>query len=128
MALTKQNIENEFPGGMCLIKEILKLIGEDSEREGLKDTPFRVVKSWTEIFGGYGMDPSEILSTFFEDNMQSMTDEIIICTNITFTSMCEHHMMPFSGICHVGYLPENRVIGLSKIPRLVECFARRLQI
>lgn len=105
--------------------DILIAIGEDPEREGLKDTPKRVVKSWGELYAGYKQDPAEILSTVFEDGA---CDEMVILKGIEFSSMCEHHMLPFIGVAHVGYLPKGKVVGLSKLARLVDCFAKRLQI
>jgi len=128
MKINKNIIENEFPKCMELIIQILKAIGDDPGREGLKDTPYRVVKSWKELFEGYKQNPKEILSAVFEDGMNVMTDEIVMCKNIPFFSMCEHHMLPFSGVAHIGYLPSKKVVGLSKLARLVDCFGRRLQI
>jgi len=128
MKINKNIIENEFPKCMELIIQILKAIGDDPGREGLKDTPYRVVKSWKELFEGYKQNPKEILSAVFEDSMNVMTDEIVMCKNIPFFSMCEHHMLPFSGVAHIGYLPSKKVVGLSKLARLVDCFGRRLQI
>lgn len=126
----KNKLEVRYPGAMGHVKEILRIIGENPEREGLRDTPARVVKSWTEIFGGYTKNVSEEIGTFFEEDLsQSQSDEIVICRNIQFYSTCEHHMIPFYGICHVGYLPGKKgVIGVSKLVRLVELYARRLQI
>jgi len=124
----KAALESDFPGGQELVRQILALIGDDPTREGLIDTPYRVVKSWLEIFSGYHEDPAEILSTSFAADMEKVTDEIVMCKNIEFTSMCEHHMLPFSGVAHIGYLPKARVIGLSKLARVVECFACKLQI
>jgi GTP cyclohydrolase I len=108
-----------------LIRSILEAIGENPDREGLIDTPKRVVKSWKELFSGYTESPTDILSTMFEDGA---TDEMVILKDIEFTSMCEHHMLPFIGKAHIGYLPSRKVVGLSKLARLVECFAKRLQI
>ena len=110
------------------VRGLLECLGEDPDREGLVETPYRVVKSYLEIYGGYDEDPKKVLSTFFEDNIGDQTDEIVICKDIQFYSTCEHHMIPFHGICHVAYLPDKRVVGLSKLARLVEVFARRLQI
>jgi GTP cyclohydrolase I len=107
-----------------LIKNILKEIGEDTDREGLLDTPKRVVKSWETLFGGYKQNPKDILNTTFNENYKSM----IICDNIDFYSTCEHHLLPFYGKCHIGYVPHKKIIGLSKMPRLVEIFSRRLQV
>jgi len=122
-------LEKKYPGALKNVENILQVIGETNpNREGLIDTPYRVVKSWLELFGGYGKNPKDVLGTFFEDDIGDQTDEIVICKNITFHSTCEHHMIPFSGICHIGYLPSRKVIGLSKMARLVDVFARRLQI
>lgn len=108
-----------------IIKLFLKYIGEDPNREGLLDTPKRVVKSWAELYKGYKQDPKEILSTVFEDGS---CDEMVILKDIEFQSMCEHHVLPFKGKAHVAYLPNGKVVGLSKLARLVDCFAKRLQI
>ena len=107
-----------------LIRNLLIAIGEDPDREGLKDTPKRVVKSWDTLFGGYKQKAEDVLKTFFSIKC----DEMIICKDIEFYSNCEHHMLPFYGKCHIAYLPNQKVVGLSKMPRLLEVFARRLQI
>ena len=107
------------------VKEFLAHIGEDPSREGLLDTPKRVVKSWIELYAGYAQDPKEILSTVFKDGS---CDEMVILKEIEFSSMCEHHVLPFVGKAHIAYLPHGKVVGLSKLARLVECFAKRLQI
>tara|TARA_R110002020_G_scaffold107276_1_gene249254 strand:+ start:8878 stop:9423 length:546 start_codon:yes stop_codon:yes gene_type:complete len=114
MASLKENI----------IKDLLTQIGEDSNREGLLDTPKRVVKSWETLFGGYKQNPKDVLTTSFTITC----DEMIICKNIEFYSNCEHHILPFYGKCHIAYIPQDKIIGLSKMPRLVEVFARRLQV
>ena len=106
-----------------LVKEIINHLGEDPEREGLKDTPRRVAKSYDELFGGYKLDPKEILTVFDGENY----DEMIICKDIDFYSNCEHHMQPFFGKIHIGYIPNTKIVGISKLPRIVEIFARRLQ-
>lgn len=108
-----------------LIREIIAKIGDDPTREGVLDTPRRVVKSWKELFGGYSMDYKKILGTTFE---KGTYDQIVICKDIEFYSTCEHHMIPFMGRIHIGYVPGEKVVGLSKLARLVEVFARRLQI
>lgn len=108
-----------------LIREVLNAIGEDPSREGLKETPKRVVKSWGELYAGYHQKPEDILSTVFEDGA---CDEVVILKNIAFSSMCEHHMLPFIGVAHIAYLPAGKVVGLSKLARLTDCFAKRLQI
>ena len=107
------------------VLRILQYLGEDITREGLKDTPARVVRSWDELYKGYGQNPSDVLTVFTEKNC----DEMVILKNIEFYSTCEHHMQPFFGKAHIGYLPKNgRVVGISKLARLLEVFARRLQI
>ncbi len=105
------------------IATLLRFIGEDTERDGLLDTPARVVRAWREMTSGYGEDPAEILSRTFEES----SDEMIVLRGISFYSVCEHHLLPFYGTAAVGYLP-GRVVGISKLARLVNCFARRLQI
>lgn len=108
-----------------LVWKMLMAIGEDPSREGLRDTPKRVVKSWEELYAGYSQNPEDILATVFADGS---CDEMVILKDVEFASMCEHHMLPFRGKAHVGYLPDGRVVGLSKLARLVDCYARRLQI
>lgn len=108
-----------------LVRELLIAIGEDPMREGLLQTPKRVAKSWNELYAGYNQSPSEILSTVFEDGA---CDEVVLLKNIAFSSMCEHHMLPFVGVAHIAYLPSGKVVGLSKLARLTDCFAKRLQI
>jgi len=105
------------------IRTLLKYIGEDIEREGLKETPHRFLKAWDEMLYGYCQDPKDVIKTF-----ASMNDEMVVVTECSFTSLCEHHLLPFTGAACVGYLPNGKVIGLSKIPRLVDIFAKRLQI
>lgn len=101
------------------------IAGENSTREGLLDTPARVCKMYDEIFGGYQMSPQQILSkTFKEEDHQ----EMVIVRNIEFYSHCEHHMVPFFGVAHIGYIPNGTIVGLSKFARLVECYAKRLQV
>ena len=107
-----------------IIKNIIRYIGEDPEREGLIKTPSRVVKSWSEIYSGYGKDPKELLTTFESGTY----DQMIICKGVELFSTCEHHLLPFFGTAHVAYIPGDRVIGLSKLARLVDIYARRLQI
>jgi len=106
------------------VRTLLEHLGESPDREGLLRTPERVVASLREMTVGYSMDPAEILTTTFSDEC----DEMIVVGGIDFYSLCEHHMLPFVGTATVGYIPNGKVLGLSKIPRLVECFARRLQI
>lgn len=106
-----------------LITRIIEHVGDDPKREGLIDTPKRVVRSWKQLYGGYGKDPAEVLKLFSSDS-----DQIVICKDIEFYSTCEHHMIPFYGKVHIGYIPDGYVVGLSKLARLTEIFARRLQI
>jgi GTP cyclohydrolase I len=106
------------------IKEILSYIGENPDREGLKETPKRVIKSWEKLFGGYKQNPASVLKTFTEGSC----DEMVILKDIEFYSMCEHHLQPFFGTISIGYLPDKKVIGISKLARLVEIYSRRLQI
>ena len=106
-----------------LIRTLIEEIGEDPAREGLRDTPRRVAFSYEKLFGGYGKDPMDLVTEFEGENY----DEMIICKHIDFYSTCEHHMLPFFGKAHVGYLPDKKIIGISKLPRIVETFARRLQ-
>jgi GTP cyclohydrolase I len=106
------------------LKFQLKCIGEDPNREGLQKTPERIIKSWEELYAGYWEDPADLL-TVFETGTY---DQIVVCKDIELYSMCEHHMLPFFGVVHVAYLPDKYLIGLSKLARLVDIFARRLQI
>jgi GTP cyclohydrolase I len=108
-----------------LVTKILGELGEDVEREGLERTPERVEKALRYLTSGYGKDAKEILNgaMFVEDY-----DEMVIVKDIDFSSMCEHHLLPFVGKCHVAYMPGRKIVGLSKIPRLVEMFSRRLQV
>ncbi|MEG1586823.1 MAG: GTP cyclohydrolase I FolE [Bacteroidales bacterium] len=105
--------------------QILQLLGEDTEREGLIKTPYRVAKAMQFLTKGYQEDPSEIIkSAMFRENYRQM----VIVKDIDFYSMCEHHMLPFFGKAHVAYIPNKYITGLSKIPRVVDVFARRLQV
>ena len=108
------------------IRKLLEYIGEDPNREGLLDTPARVVKAYSEWFKGYKQDPKEILQRTF-DEVEGY-DDIIILRNIRFESHCEHHMTPILGTVSIGYLPNNRVVGISKLARVVDAFGKRLQI
>jgi GTP cyclohydrolase I len=108
----------------ALVRAMIKAIGDDPDREGVIDTPDRVVRSWRELFSGYDEDPKLHLAKTFEASSSSM-----VCINgIDLVSTCEHHMLPFLGTCDIAYLPRGRVVGLSKFARLVDGFARRLQI
>ena len=124
----KQALESIYPGAMQKIKEIIGIIGDNPDREGLKDTPYRVVKSWLEIYGGYKCNNTKLDTVFADEIGDVDPSQIVMCKDIDFYSTCEHHMIPFHGYCHVGYLPNKKVIGVSKIVRIVEHFAKRLQI
>jgi GTP cyclohydrolase I len=105
--------------------EFLQAVGENPEREGLKNTPARVARMYGELLSGYNMDPQKIINgALFNINY----DEMVLVRDIEFYSLCEHHMLPFIGRAHVAYLPAGKVIGLSKIPRIVDMYARRLQV
>ena len=106
-------------------KKILKWIGEDPNREGLVETPKRLVKAFKEYFGGYDVDAKSLLSKTFGD--VEGYDDMVIQKNISLQSHCEHHMAPIIGVVHVAYIPKNKVVGLSKLARLVEVYAKRLQ-
>ncbi len=120
--------EKDHPSGEDSIHQNiirqLQFIGEDPNREGLKDTPDRIVRSWRELYKGYTTNPEDLFRTFDADGY----DQIVLLKDIEVYSMCEHHMLPFFGKAHVAYIPDGRVIGISKLARLVDCFARRLQI
>ncbi len=105
------------------IQALLEAMGEDPKREGLLETPERVSKSYQKLFEGYQKKAENVITVFDNEGY----DEMVIAKDIEFYSMCEHHMLPFFGKAHVGYIPRNKIIGLSKMPRLVDVFARRLQ-
>ena len=106
------------------IRDLLILIGEDPDREGLRETPNRFINAITEMTGGRWEDPAQYVKTF-EDGA---CDELVALVDMPLTSICEHHLMPFMGIASIGYIPDRRVIGISKLGRILQCFARRLQI
>jgi len=109
------------------VTKILVALGENPEREGLKKTPLRVAKAFEELLDGYSQDIVDLVNdALFE--VDYGTGEMVLVQDIPYDSLCEHHMLPFSGVAHVAYIPSNKVIGLSKIPRIVEMYARRLQI
>ncbi len=107
------------------VTTLIRWIGEDPAREGLIDTPRRFAKAYTEMFNGYGQDPSEALGRTFEE--VAGYDDMVVMRDIEFHSHCEHHMVPIIGKAHIGYLPDGKVVGLSKLIRVVEIFAHRLQ-
>ncbi|HJV25906.1 MAG TPA: GTP cyclohydrolase I FolE [Aromatoleum sp.] len=108
------------------VRTLIRWAGDDPEREGLLDTPGRVVRAYEEFFSGYLQNPAEILATTFSE--VEGYDEMIVMNDIRFESHCEHHMVPIIGKAHIGYLPNHRVVGISKLARLVEVYAKRLQI
>ncbi len=116
------NKQEEFENA---VTKILELLGEDPKREGLLKTPSRVAKAWEFLTEGYHEDPKEILNQAL---FTSSNDEMVVVRDIEFYSTCEHHMLPIIGRVHVAYIPDGKVVGLSKIPRIVNVFARRLQI
>lgn len=133
-SITASNQEQHQPSGQASqggeqeiaehVRRILELLGEDPNREGLLDTPVRVAKMFEEMLAGMKSDPVSVLNTTFEET----SDGPVIVSDITFYSLCEHHMVPFFGKAHVGYLPGKRIVGLSKIARLVETVSQRLQV
>ena len=108
------------------VRTLLRWAGDDPDREGLLDTPARVARSYRELFAGYEVDPRDYLERTFEE--VGGYDELVVLKDIRFVSFCEHHMLPVVGRAHVGYLPTDRVVGISKLARVVHGFARRLQI
>src|SRR3954466_618995 len=114
------------PRAEAAVRELLLAIGEDPDREGLRETPARVARAYAEVFGGLDMKPEDVLTTTFEIGH----DEMVLVRDIELYSTCEHHLVPFHGVAHVGYIPskDGRVTGLSKLARLVEVFARRPQV
>ena len=108
------------------VKTLIRWAGDDPNREGLLETPHRVVKSFNDFFVGYHQNPAEILAKTFEETEDY--DEMVVLKNMRFESHCEHHMVPFIGKAHVGYLPSGKVVGISKLARLVDVFSKRLQI
>ena len=110
---------------LMAIRKILEEVGENPDRQGLVETPKRIERMYRELTRGYRQSPEEIINkAMFEVDY----DEMVVVTNINYYSLCEHHMLPFLGVAHVGYIPKGRVVGLSKIPRIVDMFARRLQV
>lgn len=116
---------NQWVAIAAAIEAILTEIGEDPQREGLRRTPARVADMFAEIFAGYEVVPQDFLN---QSVFAAVDNDMIVVKNITFYSMCEHHMLPFYGRVHVAYLPAEKIVGLSQIPRIVEMYARRLQV
>lgn len=114
----------DHPRIEAAVREILIAVGEDPDRDGLVDTPARVARMYAEVFAGLHVEPSRHLARVFDERY----DEIVLVRDIDFCSMCEHHLLPFTGKAHIGYLPDGKVVGLSKLGRLVEEVARRPQV
>lgn len=108
------------------VRTLIRWAGDNPDREGLLDTPSRVLKVYNELFVGYNEDPAEVLAKTFEESDEY--NEVVLLKNIPVESHCEHHMVPIIGVAHVGYLPSSRVVGISKLARVVNIFCRRLQI
>jgi GTP cyclohydrolase I len=119
----RETVDNERVEKLKAVRGILRMIGEDPNREGLIETPRRVVDSWAELFGGYDQKVEDVMTVF-----QDTCDEMVILRNVEFYSTCEHHMLPFTGVAHIAYLPQDKVIGVSKLARILEIYSRRLQI
>jgi GTP cyclohydrolase I len=127
--------EQEFPAratkpsreeAEAAVRTLIEWAGDDPDREGLLDTPQRVVRSYEEFFKGYALEPEEVLRRTFEET--DGYDEMVLLKCVTFESHCEHHMVPIIGVAHIAYIPNNRVVGISKLARVVEAFGKRLQI
>ena len=119
------NDKPTYDDAIAAVETLLRYAGDDPSREGLKETPKRVVKSYAEFFSGYTKNPDEILAKTFEE--VEGYDEMVIVKNIDLESHCEHHMVPIIGIAHVAYIPNKRVVGISKLARIVDVYAKRLQ-
>jgi GTP cyclohydrolase I len=114
----------DYPRIARAVREILAAVGEDPDREGLRETPARVARMYAEMFSGLHQEPREYLRKFFTEQY----DEVVLVRDISFCSMCEHHLLPFMGKAHIGYIPDGKVIGLSKLARVVEVLSRRPQV
>jgi GTP cyclohydrolase I len=119
------SVNTDLEAAKKAVYSLLQAVGEDPEREGLRNTPDRVARMYLELLSGYGADPARLINgALFNINY----DEMVLVRDIEFYSLCEHHMLPFLGRAHVAYIPAGKVIGLSKIPRMVDMYARRLQV
>lgn len=114
----------DFERIAAAVREILLAVGEDPDREGLRATPMRVARMYAELFEGLRIDPGQYLSTAFTE----VYDELVVLRDIPFNSMCEHHLMPFEGVAHIAYLPDGKIIGISKLARVVDAFSHRPQV
>jgi GTP cyclohydrolase IA len=120
----KTDQEVDYERIEAAVREILLAVGEDPDRQGLRDTPAWVARMYAELFAGLRENPAKLLDTTFEEKY----DELVVLRNIPFNSMCEHHLMPFEGVAHVAYVPDGKVVGISKLARVVEAFALRPQV
>lgn len=123
-AYPQQMLEALHGDFMPAVETLLRACGDDPTREGLKETPFRVMKAFLEYTTGYQQDPAKHLETVFEAQKQ----DLVLVRDIEFYSLCEHHLAPFYGKCHVAYIPNEKITGLSKLARVVDCYARRFQV
>jgi GTP cyclohydrolase I len=123
---TQPRTQNEIAAAEAHVRGILRFLGEDPKREGLQNTPARVVRAMAEHFSGYGQDPGMYLAKTFQE--VDGYDELVLVSDIEVYSHCEHHMVPFVGKAHIAYIPDGRVVGLSKLARVVDVFAKRLQV
>jgi len=123
-AATPAAAQVDMPRIERAVREILSAVGEDPQREGLRDTPARVARMYAELFCGLHDDPRKHLQKFFTEKY----DEMVLVRDISFNSMCEHHLLPFTGVAHIGYVPSGKVVGLSKLARVVESVSRRPQV
>jgi len=112
---------------MKALRSMMEAVGDDPHREGLRASPQRILRSWQRLYGGYQLKPEDVLTTFEEKELFPH-NQIILLKNIEFYSTCEHHMLPFFGKAHIAYLPSNRIVGISKLARILEIYARRLQL
>tara|TARA_R110001606_G_scaffold12306_11_gene53582 strand:+ start:6296 stop:6895 length:600 start_codon:yes stop_codon:yes gene_type:complete len=126
--MTDSPLETAIPQSEAeaAVRTLIRWAGDDPDREGLLDTPARVARSYRELFSGYEVEPREYLERIFEE--VGGYDQLVVLKDIRFVSFCEHHMLPVVGVAHVGYLPTDRVVGISKLARVVRGYAKRLQI
>lgn len=117
----------DVPPGTSLVRQMIQCIGDTPGREGLLDTPARVVRAWGEWFAGYAIEPHELLERDFSDGAEK-ADEMVLLTNIPVMSHCEHHITPIIGVAHVAYIPSGKIVGISKLARVVDAYSRRLQV
>lgn len=122
MSVPRPRFGDELPG---LVRQLLEQLGEDPQRDGLVGTPERVAASYRDLTDGYGMEAEDAIG---DAVFEQAYDEMVVVRDLPFYSLCEHHLLPFFGVCHVAYHPTGRVVGLSKIPRLVDVYAHRLQL